>query len=87
MNKPCPNCYGDLKRYGFTLEVDGVYMTMVKEIKTCCAVKVKVTKFNTTEVTFIAEDNDKTYTKSRKDFMTSSWRLKGPHDTLFNEGE
>ena len=34
MNKPCPNCYGDLKRYGFTLEVGGVYMTMVKEIKT-----------------------------------------------------
>ena len=32
-------------------------------------------------------DNDKTYTKSRKDFMTSSWRLKSPHDTLFNEGE
>ena len=39
MNKPCPNCYGDLKRYGFTLEIGGVYMTMVKEIKTCCAVK------------------------------------------------
>ena len=78
MNKPCPNCYGDLKRYGFTLEVGGVYMTMVKDIKTCCAVKVKLLSYTASEVKFIAEENHKEYTKSRKDFMTSSWQLKGP---------
>jgi hypothetical protein len=51
---------------------------MVKDIKTCCAVKVKLLSFNALEVKFIAEENHKEYTKARKDFMTSSWQLKGP---------
>lgn len=87
MNKPCHNCYGDLKRYGFTLEVGGVYMTMVKEIKTCCAVKVKLIDYNASEVKFEAEDNHKIYTKQRTDFMTSSWQLKGPQDTKFGDND
>lgn len=77
MKKPCPNCQNDKAKYGFILERDGIYMTMVKEIKTCCAVKVKLIDYNASEVTFVAEDNNKTYTKTRKDFMTSSWRVYG----------
>ena len=77
MKKPCPNCQNDKAKYGFTLEDGGKYMTMVKEIKTCCAVKVKLISHSASEVTFVAEDNNKTYTKTRKDFMTSSWRVYG----------
>lgn len=62
-------------------------MTMVKEIKTCCAVKVKLIDYNASEVKFEAEDNHKIYTKQRTDFMTSSWQLKGPHDTKFGDNE
>jgi len=87
MNKPCPNCQNDKAKYGFTLERDGIYMTIVKEIKTCCAVKVKLIDYNASEVKFEAEDNHKIYTKQRTDFMTSSWQLKGPYDTLFGTGE
>ena len=84
MKDPCPNCQHDKQKYGFILEKDGVYMTMVKDIKTCCAVKVKLTNYTASEVKFIAEENHKEYTKSRKDFMTSSWQLKGP-DAKFEE--
>lgn len=75
MKEPCPNCHKDKIKYGFILEKGGTYMTMVKDIKTCCAVKVKLIDFNASEVKFIAEDNNKEYTKTRKDFMTSSWRV------------
>jgi hypothetical protein len=93
MNKPCPNCYSDLKKYGFILEKNGVYMTMVKEIKSCCAIKVRVISFDSSEVKFYTEEEYRTEndiskitrTKSRKDFMTSSWQLKGP--TAKFEGE
>ena len=62
-------------------------MTMVKEIKTCCAVKVKLIDYNASEVKFEAEDNHKIYTKQRTDFMTSSWQLKGPQDTKFVDND
>ena len=81
LNMSCPNCpnrQSDKQKYGFSLEKEGIYMTMVKDIKTCCAVKVKLLSFNALEVKFIAEENHKEYTKDRKDFMTSSWQLKGP---------
>lgn len=78
MENPCPNCQHDKQKYGFSLEKEGIYMTMVKDIKTCCAVKVKLLNYTASEVKFIAEENHKEYTKSRKDFMTSSWQLKGP---------
>lgn len=77
MNKPCPNCRNDKAVYGFTLEDGKFYMTMVKEIKICCAVKVKLISHTASEVTFEAVENHKIYTKTRKDFMTSSWRVYG----------
>lgn len=87
MKKPCPNCHNDKAKYGFILERGGIYMTMVKEIKTCCAVKVKLIDYNASEVKFEAEDNHKIYTKQRTDFMTSSWQLKGPQDTKFVDND
>lgn len=74
MNKPCPNCRNDRAVYGFTLENGKIYMTKVKEIKTCCAVKVKLISHTASEVTFEAEENHKIYTKTRTDFMKSSWQ-------------
>ena len=93
MKDPCPNCFSDKKKYGFILEKDGIYMTMVKEIKSCCAVKVKLLEYTASEVKFITEEEYRiekdiskiTRTKSRKDFMTSSWQLKG-YEAKF-EGE
>lgn len=71
---PCPNCRNDRAVYGFTLEDGGIYMTKVKEVKVCCAVKVRLISHTASEVTFEVEGKDGVYKKTRKDFMTSSWR-------------
>mgnify|MGYP003289940036 CR=1 FL=1 len=72
----CTNCQQtDKEKYGFILENNGLYMTIVKEIKTCCAVKVKLLNFTAGNVTYKAFDNNKEYTVNRSDFMKSSWRI------------
>lgn len=69
----CPECeYREKMEYGFNL-VDGVnYYTMLKEIKSCCAIKVTLISHRADHIVF--EYNGKQYEKSYKDFMTSSWR-------------
>lgn len=71
----CPNC-GNLKeKFGFVLESNAYYMTMIPEVKNCCPVKVYVTEHNSRNVTMICDIDKKEYTKSVHDFYRSSWRL------------
>ena len=48
-------------------------MTQLDEVKKCCPVKVFVTRFSTSNVWFTYENKE--YSKGRKEFMKSSWRL------------
>ncbi len=72
----CPECErlnrSDYERYGFVLSDNCYYWTIIKEVKTCCPVKVKLEKHTATDV--IVSYGDKQYTKKRGDFMKSSWR-------------
>ena len=72
----CPNCHGfpqnDQMKYGFTLNRGATYWTKIPEVKTCCPIKVTLVDYTNSSVT--VEFNEKQYTKSRKDFMESSWR-------------
>lgn len=76
MNHPCPHCpktpQMDYYKYGFNLVRGCNYWTIIPEVKACCPIKVTVTDYTNAEVTVTF--NGKTYTKSRKDFMESSWR-------------
>lgn len=69
----CPNCTGLESLYGFHLERNTFYMTMVKEIKTCCPSKVYVTEITAMDVIFTCEG--KTFRMNKKEFYKSSWRL------------
>lgn len=73
---PCPNCpqkqQNDYFKYGFTLMNGAIYWTKIPEVKQCCAIKVKLIDHTASNVTM--EYEGKTYIKSRKDFMESSWR-------------
>lgn len=69
----CPECDArDYARYGFTL-VDGeYYYTKIEEVRKCCPIKVKLISHNSGQIQ--VDYNGTAYTKSYKDFMTSSWR-------------
>lgn len=73
---PCPHCpknnQTDLQKYGFTLYTGGKYWTIIKEIKSCCPIKVILVDHNVNTVT--VEVDGKQFTKTRKEFMESSWR-------------
>lgn len=74
--KPCPYCpkheQSDLYRYGFTLCNGAIYWTIIKEIKTCCPIKVTLIDHTTSNVT--VEVNGQRFTKAKKEFMETSWR-------------
>lgn len=71
--RPCPACdKRDFDKYGFVLEDGQYYMTTDKTIKSCCAVKVKLISHS--NATIVYEYEGKTYSKTYKDFMISSWR-------------
>lgn len=74
---PCPHCpqkpnQSDLQRYGFTLYNGAQYWTIIKEIKACCPIKVTLVDHTNSIVTVAV--NGHQYTKTRKEFMESSWR-------------
>lgn len=74
---PCPHCpkpnnQTDLQKYGFTLYTGAKYWTIIKEIKACCPIKVELVDHNSATVT--VEVNGKQFSKSRKEFMETSWR-------------
>jgi len=69
----CPECEAQRAVYGFTLQVNGVYMTKVPEVKACCPVKVKVTNFDSLKVYFT--HNNKAFEMPKKQFMATSWRV------------
>lgn len=69
----CPVCEEYRKEYGFVLETDAYFMTMVPEVKTCCPVKVYVTYFDSTSVKFTC--NGKEYEKPTKQFYRESWKV------------
>ena len=76
----CPECekrnIREFDKYGFNIVKDGKYWTLVKEVKSCCPIKVKVIDAMSNKVSFIVVDDSskKVYTKDRIDFLTSSWR-------------
>ena len=73
---PCPECekrnMREFDRYGFTIEVGGRYWTHIKEIKACCPIKVIIKE--TVGNNVIVEYNGKQYTRTREEFLKSSWR-------------
>lgn len=69
----CPECEAEKAVYGFVLKKNCEYMTKLKEIRTCCPVKVKVIDFDslTVKMTY----RDKEFIMPKKQFMTTSWRV------------
>lgn len=76
MHHYCPECEkrnkSDYNKYGFNIVKDAKYWTIIKEVKTCCPVKVTLVDYNSTNV--ILEIDGKQYTKQRDEFMKTSWR-------------
>lgn len=76
MNNNCPNCEkinrSDFEKYGFNLHDGAYYWTIISEIRSCCPIKVKLESHDALTVTVVIED--KKFTKSRSEFMKSSWR-------------
>lgn len=71
--RPCPACdKRDLDKYGFILEDGSYYYTQDKNIKNCCAVKVQLISHDSATCKYTYQNKE--YSKSYKDFMTSSWR-------------
>lgn len=68
----CPECEAQRSQYGFTLDIGGIYMTKVPEVKSCCAVEVEVKDFDSLTVTLIYKDKE--YKMKKRQFMMSSWR-------------
>ena len=69
----CPECdRRDYERYGFVLEDGQSYFTTIKEVRPCCPVKVKLISHNSGQI--VVDYQGTQYTKTYKDFMTSSWR-------------
>lgn len=72
----CPECErrnrSDLAKYGFSLHDGYNYWTIIKEVRSCCAIKVQLESHDATSVT--VSYNGNLYTKDRGEFMKSSWR-------------
>ena len=69
----CPECEArDYARYGFTLVDGAYYYTKIEEIRKCCPIKVQLISHNSGQIK--VDYNGTTYTKSYKDFMSTSWR-------------
>lgn len=69
----CNGCGSTRKRYGYDLESNHYYMTVIEDVRSCCPLKVFVYSVSRQEVLFRYEGKE--YKKSRDEFLGSSWRV------------